>query len=436
MTIREAYYNLGIMLQRWAALQHRDFRLLWFGLLVSFTGSQMQFTAVNWQVYDLLRKEDVVLNVFGTPTHLAADALGLGLLGLARVLPIFVFALVGGALADSYDRRRVMVWSQVAAMLASIALAVVTLVGGANVVWIYLLTALGAAAAALGNPARQAMVPSLVPKEHFTNAVSLNSLILQFSQIGGPALAGLLIGRINIGWVYALNAATFVAALVALALMTHRDDFAGKQARVDVRAIADGFRFVFSSRVITSTMLLDFFATFFSSARTMLPIVAGEVLKTNATGFGLLSTGQAVGSAIAGIIVSLRKDIHRQGAVLLVSVAVYGLATALFGITTNFVLAYVCFAITGAADTVSTVIRNVIRQLHTPDGMRGRMVGVNQLFFQGGPQLGELEAGLVAAAFGVSFSIVSGGVATVLLTAWVASRFRELREYRALQTGT
>lgn len=422
--------------QRWVALQHRDYRLLWFGLLVSFTGSQMQFTAVNWQVFDLLRTQDVLLDLFGTPTRLAADALGLGMLGLARVLPIFVFALIGGALADTYDRRRVMWWSQLAAMIASVALAATSLAGVANVWWIYGLTALGAAAAALGNPARQALVPNLVPKEHFTNAVSLNSLILQFSQIGGPALAGMLIGRVSIGWIYAINAVTFSAALIALLLMRHRDTFENKQAKVDLGAIRDGFKFVFSSRMITSTMLLDFFATFFSSARTMLPIVAAELLKTDATGFGILSTGQAVGSAIAGIIVSLRKEIQKQGAALLICVALYGLATALFGLTTNFALSYLLFAATGATDTVSTVIRNVIRQLNTPDHLRGRMVGVNQLFFQGGPQLGELEAGLVGAAFGVPFAIVSGGVATVLLTLWVAWRFSDLREYRAAPAGT
>jgi MFS family permease len=420
------------MLKRWVALQHRDFRLLWLGLLVSFTGSQMQFTAVNWQVFDLLRTQDVVLNLFGNDVYLAADALGLGLLGLARVLPIFVFALVGGALADSFDRRTVMGWSLLASMVASVLLAAITLAGRADVIAIYLLTALGAAAAALGNPARQALVPNLVPKEHFTNAVSLNSLILQFSSIFGPALAGVLIGRIDIGWIYVINGITFTAALLALAMMRHRDSFTNKVPKVELSAIRDGFVFVFSNRMITSTMLLDFFATFFSSARTMLPIIASELLSLDAAGFGLLSTAQAVGSAVAGILVSLRKEIYNQGAILIISVAIYGLATALFGMSTSFVLSYFLFAVTGAADTVSTVIRNVIRQMQTPDDMRGRMVGVNQIFFQGGPQLGELEAGLVAAAFGVPFAVVSGGVATMIVAGIVARKYRELRDYKAI----
>jgi MFS family permease len=416
---------------RWSALRHRDFRLLWLGLLVSFIGAQMQLTAVNWQVYELLRNSRTGVTILGITYELSGDALGLGTLGLARVLPIFVFALVGGALADSTDRKRVLLVSQIFAMLSAVLLAALSLAGAADLLAIYVLTAVNSAATAFGNPARQALVPNLVPREDFTNAVSLNSLILQIAQIGGPALAGLLIGALAIGWIYALNALTFVATLLAVLLMRHKDARSGSPARVNLAAIVEGFRFVFSARLLRSTMLLDFWATFFSSARTMLPIVAGELLKTDAAGYGILSTAQAVGSVLAGVVMTLRKDIKRQGAVLLGSVMLYGAATALFGVATSFVLSYVFFAITGAADTVSTVIRNVIRQLATPDHMRGRMVGVNQIFFQGGPQLGELEAGLVGAAFGVPFAIASGGVATVLIALWMAWRYPDLRRHES-----
>ncbi|MCS7056886.1 MAG: MFS transporter, partial [Thermoflexales bacterium] len=226
---------------------------------------------------------------------------------------------------------------------------------------------------------------------------------------------------------------SFLCVIVALLMMTYRDDArrAGDGA-VSLRAIGEGLRFVFSSPMIASTMLLDFFATFFSSARTMLPIIAAEIVRTDAAGYGLLSTAAALGSVIAGVITSLRREIQHQGKVLIASVLVFGAATALFGLTTNFALSYFFFALTGAADTVSTVVRNIIRQMHTPDALRGRMVGVNMIFFIGGPQLGELEAGLVAAAFGVPFSVVSGGVITVLLTLWVAARFPMLRNYRAI----
>jgi MFS family permease len=176
-------------------------------------------------------------------------------------------------------------------------------------------------------------------------------------------------------------------------------------------------------------MLLDFFATFFSSARTMLPIIAGDVLGLGAGGYGLLATGEPVGAILAGVVLSLRRDIYNQGKVLLASVAVYGLATAIFGVSTWFAVSYFLYALVGAGDAVSTVIRNTIRQLNTPDRLRGRMTSVNMMFFMGGPQLGELEAGLVAAAFGAPVAILTGGILTLLLTGWVAWKYPRLRHY-------
>jgi MFS family permease len=414
---------------RWQALRHRDFRLLWLGLLVSFIGTQMQTTTVDWQIFQLLRDRETVIELFGWRIPLSADALGLGTLGLARVLPIIVFALIGGALADTGDRRKMMAIALFGGMLAAGALAAMSLAGVINTPLIYVLTALTTASAALGNPSRQALVPNLVPKQDFTNAVSLNTLIMQISQISGPALAGVLLWVLPYGAIYAINALSFLVALFALWRMSYRDTGRAGRARVSLGAIRDGFKFVFGTRLLRSTMLLDFWATFFSSARTMLPIVAGEILKTDSTGYGILGTAQAAGSVITGFLMTTRRDIVRQGRALLISVALYGVATALFGLSTWFAASYLLFALTGAADTVSTVIRNVIRQSITPDDMRGRMIGVNQIFFQGGPQLGELEAGLVGAALGVPFAIVSGGVATVLIATWMAWRYSDLRRY-------
>ena len=175
--------------------------------------------------------------------------------------------------------------------------------------------------------------------------------------------------------------------------------------------------------------MLDFLATFFSSARTMLPIVAGDILGLGPVGYGWLSAAQPVGSIVAGSVVTLRGEMNKQGAVLLVSVLLYGVATIFFGLTTSVVLAFVFMALTGAADTVSTVIRGTLRQLLTPDALRGRMTSVNMVFFMGGPQLGEMEAGLAAAAFGVPFAIVSGGIATVVLTMLIAWKYPMLRRF-------
>jgi MFS family permease len=306
-------------------------------------------------------------------------------------------------------------------------LAGITLAGRDTLLAIYLLTAAGAAAGAFDNPARQSLIPNLVPPDHLTNAVSLNTLNGQIGTVAGPAIAGVMLGSLNIGWVYTANAASFLAVLVALVLIVYRGGVPANPSGLGWKPLVEGLRFVHGSPLIWGTMLLDFFATFFSSARTMLPIVAGDVLKIGPVGFGVLSTAQSLGAVMAGAAASLRSDIRRQGAVLLISVVIYGSATALFGLSTAFVLSYLLFALTGAADTVSTVIRASLRQRITPDRLRGRMTAVNQIFFMGGPQLGELEAGLVASVFGVAFAIVSGGIATVLLTMWVAWRNPTLR---------
>ena len=293
---------------------------------------------------------------------------------------------------------------------------------------IYLLTALGAAATALDSPARQSIVANLVKPRHLSNAISLNTLIFQIATICGPALAGLLVAQFNIGVFYGINTATFFVAIVAIVLIRHRGRLS-TSAGIGWRALVDGIRFTIGTRIIMGTMLLDFFATLFASARTMLPIVAGDILGVGAAGYGLLATAQPIGALLVGLIMSLRAEMKKQGIILLLSVAVYGLATAIFGISTSFVLSYILFALTGAGDTISMVIRGTMRQLMTPDALRGRMVSVNMMFFMGGPQLGELEAGLVAALFGAPFAIFSGGLATVLLTAWVAWRYPSIRRY-------
>ncbi len=414
---------------RFVALQHRDFRLFWFGQLFSTIGSQMQFIAINWHLYTLLQGSSYTLSLFGRTITLQAEALGLGTLGFIRVVPIVLFALLGGMLADTHDRRRLLIWTQSTAATIAAVLAALTLADRASVAVIYLLTAAGAAAAAFDTPARQALVPNLVPRAHLTNAISLNTLVWQIGTIVGPALAGVLVGAFNVGIVYAFNALSFMAVIIALLLMKFRGRVATTSTGLNWQALIEGLRFTYRSRIIWSTMLLDFFATFFSSARTMLPIIADGVLGVGVEGYGLLSTAQPVGAVIAGALLSLRRDIHRQGITLLVSVAIYGLATALFGISTVFALSYLLFGLTGAADTVSMVIRSTIRQLITPDHLRGRMTGVNMIFFMGGPQLGELEAGFVAALFGAPFAIVTGGLATVLLTVLVAWRYPMLRRY-------
>jgi MFS family permease len=416
--------------RRLAALQYHDFRLMWAGNFVSVVGSQMQLVAINWHVYRLLAGTSVSVTLFGREVALGAEALGLGGVGLARVIPIMIFAIIGGALADTANRRTLLIVTNGIAGLLAAVLALLSFTQRDTVLAIYLLTAAGAATAAFSSPAQQALIPNLVPRADLTNAISLNSTMRHIATIGGPALAGLIIGAASESWVYAINAVSFAAVIVALSLLHYSGRVVqSATSGLGWSAIVEGWRFVRGSRIIWSSMMLDFMATFFSSARTMLPLVAGEILKVGAQGYGLLSTAEALGAVTAGAALSLRRDIYRQGVVLLSSVALYGAATAFFGLSTSFALSYLLFMVIGGADTVSMVIRQTIRQSTTPDRLRGRMTGINQIFFMGGPQLGELEAGIVASIFGVPFAIVSGGLATVALTALIAQRYPRLRTY-------
>jgi MFS family permease len=198
---------------------------------------------------------------------------------------------------------------------------------------------------------------------------------------------------------------------------------------VNLTAIKDGFQFIFTRPMILSTMLLDFVATFFASANTMMPIVARDILKVGEVGYGFLSAAQPVGSVLAALVISQVHRLRRQGPLFLWMVVVFGASTIVFGISHGFILALLALVFMGAADAVSTIIRNTIRQLQTPDNIRGRMTSVNQIFFQGGPQLGEVEAGVVAQLFGVPFAIISGGIGCIVGMVLIVLKWPQLRFY-------
>ena len=413
---------------RLVALRYRDFRYYWLGEMLYTISTQMQLFAINWHVFQLLRGQTFKVNLFGNEIQMGSEAFGLGLLGLARVIPVFLFALFGGVLADALDRRAVMIGTHIVSALLAGSLALLTLSDQIDIRAIYLLTALGAAAIAFDFPARQSIVANLVEARDLSNAISLNLLVMQVATIVGPAVAGILVAKFNTGLVYCANAVVFLVALSAIWQIKHRGRPAN-QTKIGWRSLVVGIRFTLSTRIILGTMLLDFFATLFASARTMLPIVAGEILGVGAAGYGLLATAQPIGALVVGTVLSLRDELKKQGIILLLSVALYGLATAIFGVSTVFVLSYILFALTGAGDTVSSIIRGTIRQLSTPDELRGQMTSANMMFFMTGPQLGELRAGILASLFGAPFAIFSGGLATVLLTGWVAWRYPSIRRY-------
>lgn len=393
--------------------------LYWFGQLVSVAGSQMQVWALFWHV-----------------SKLSPDPIAVSGIGLARFIPILIFSLIGGASADKLNRRVMLFVTQSAMAFVALSLAILTFTGRMQLWHIYALTAVQAVAISFDNPARQSLVPNLVgDRRDLPSAFSLQSIAFNTGAIVGPALSGLVIAHVGQGYTYLINAFSFASVIAALALMGHvpqqiQASVASARRRlIDIDSIRDGLRFTFSQPIILSSMILDFLATFFSSANTLLPYVAQQILRVGAVEYGWLSAAQSIGSVGVAFVLSQRHDLRRQGKILLGSVAVFGAATVVFGLSRGFWLTLVALFFIGAADTVSAILRSTVRQLQTPDSMRGRMISVNQIFFMGGPQLGEVEAGAVAQAFGVPAAIISGGIGCILAVAFVGTRWPHLRNY-------
>lgn len=391
--------------------------------MISVAGTQMQAAALLWNIRDL-----------------TDQPIALGGIGLARILPIIIFSLIAGAVADVVNRRKLLFVTQSSLALLALGLALLAFSGRASLWSIYLLTALNAVAVSFDLPARQALVPNLVPADELPSAFSLTSIAYQVGAIAGPAAGGLVIAYLGIGYTYLFDALSYGAVLVALILMgkVHQQVVGSRRTVVSLASIREGVSFIFSRPIILSTMLLDFFATFFSSANTLLPSFARDVLRMGAIEYGWLSAAQSIGAAVAALIISQLEGIRRQGPIFLASVVAFGLATVAFGLSTSFVAAMLALILIGAADSVSTIIRNTIRQLQTPDYIRGRMTSVNQIFFMGGPQLGEVEAGAAAQWLGVPLAIVTGGIGCIVAVGAILRKWPVLLSYdghEAVQAG-
>jgi len=375
----------------------------------------MQSVAINWHVYLLTR-----------------SALALGLVGLFRGAPIILCSLAGGVVADAVNRKRLMIATQ-SVMLATAALLAVATIMGLKSVWpIYILSAFASAATAFDIPARQSLMPSLVPAADFPNAVSLGLIVFNVATIGGPALAGFVLAGSGPAIIYAINAASFlavIAALLAMRVTGNPDLQVERRDALSLTALKEGLQFVWRTPIIVQTMTLDFAATFFASATLLLPIFARERLHVDARGYGFLAAAPAIGSVITALFMARIGTFRREGRLVVIAVAIFGVATAAFGVSTVFWFSLLMLAVTGAADTVSTVLRQTIRQLVTPNYLRGRMTAINMMFFMGGPQLGELEAGALAALIGAPLSVVAGGLGSLVCACIAAMKSKSLMEY-------
>jgi len=395
----------------------RDFWRYLASRFASASAMMLFRAAVAWHVYEL--------------SH---SAFQLGLNGLVQFLPVPVLMLLGGAVADTYERRRVMMAAGAVALLCAAALFAATATGVVTVPMLFAMVALASVAWSFDGPARAALLPTLVPRETFPRAVTIASTTQALAFATGPALGGLVIAEWGIAAAYAAMAMLVVVALVLLAglRLPERPPAAGV---VSVRGIVDGLEFVRGNQVVLGCMLLDMLAVIFGGAVALLPIYATDILHVGARGYGLLGAAADLGALVTSLVLVVVPPIRRAGRALLVAVGVYGAATILFGLSRSFPLSVLAYLVVGMADQVSVVMRSTAIQLSTPDALRGRVSGVSMIFIGASNQLGAAESGLVAGLTSATVSVVSGGVASLVVLATVALAMPRLRRYR-IDEGT
>lgn len=394
-----------------AVLQYRDLRLFLLGSFLSFTGSYMQIVGIGWHVYTL--------------TH---SAYFLGLLGIVGFMPSLISFLPAGVIVDIHHKKDILLITEGILAIVAGFLFLATAFHIVNVWIIFSLLFCASLFAAIEAAARAATIPLIVPGTHLSQALSLQTLSRQIGAVVGPALAGFAIALYGVGSIYLFNAISFVIFFALILFISV--PVVKEKGEITKELVFEGVKFIKNNSLIATTMLLDFFATFFAGAMILLPVFAKDIYHVNAQELGFLYAAPSLGAMLAGIYISAKTSLSHQGKLLLISVIVYALGTIGFGLSHVFFLGFLFLAVLGAGDMVSTVIRNVIRQQLTPATLRGRVLSVVALFFMGGPYLGDAEAGFVAGFLGAPASVVIGGVLTLFLTLGIAWKIPSLRKYK------
>jgi MFS family permease len=390
--------------------RHRDFSLLFWGQLISAAGTQMQVVAVAWQVLLL--------------TH---SPVALGLIGLAQGIPRLLFSLVGGVFADALDRRRLLLVVNGLLACTSATLAVCTMAHVINTAIIYGVVLVAASVSAFEFPTRQAVIPSLVPREKMADAMALNSAAFGLTVIIGAAAGGVVLAWAGVANTYWVDVASYVVVLGALLLMAVPRIPLERRARAGLDAVADGARFLRAHPVILALMSLDFFATFFGSPRALLPVYAQDIYHAGAQGLGILLAATSIGAVIMTPLTGRIGRLAYKGVGVVVAVLGWGACIVIFGVAPGPLwLGVTLLAGAGAADMISVILRNQIVQLTTPDELRGRISAVNAMFVIGGPMLGQFESGVVAGLLTPELSVVTGGLACIVATLAIAARVPSL----------
>jgi MFS family permease len=405
----------GVAVDVGALRESKPFRQLTAGQLVSLVGRQITVVAVPYQVYRMT----------GSPVLV-------GLLGLAQVIPLIGVSLLAGGLADRFDRRRLLLLTQALLGLCSLAL----LIGALEhlpVVFVFAIVAVAAAISAMDAPTRTAIVPNLVSKERLPGALSINIAMFQTALVAGPALGGVVIAHLGLAGAYLVDVASFTAALLAVWLLPPQRPSAQAQEST-LAAIRRGFAFIRRRRVILGTFVMDLCAMIFGFPRAVFPVLAATTFGTDAQGLGYLYAALGVGAVIAALSSGWLSRSTRLGRVVVVAIALWGLAIIAFGFAGALWVGLVLLAVAGAADAVSAVCRSTIMQTLTPDELRGRLTATYFMVVVGGPFLGDLEAGVVAGVTSPRISVVSGGVLCLAGLAIASMAFPEVWNHRAKAT--
>lgn len=368
--------------------------------------------AIAWQVYDITDSK-----------------LQLGVLGLVQFVPSLMTTLVAGAVADSFDRRRLVMAAQCGSLLAVLGLCFASASGDPRLAVLYGLVLCVGVASAFEQPARQALLPAVVTPETFPHAITTATTIQQFGFVSGYGLGGGLIGLASPAFAYGVYVGLAAGSLAALAVLRPRPADLPRKA-VSVAAIREGVHFVWTRQVLLGCMTLDMFAVIFGGATALLPVFAEDILHVGAFGYGVLYASLDIGALLMSVALVALPPIERTGRALLLAVLVYGIATIAFGLSRSYPLSLAVYMLIGAADQVSVVARQQTIQLATPDDLRGRVSSVNSLFIGASNRLGAVESGFVAAATSATFAVVSGGIGTLGVVALVAAKMPELRKYR------
>lgn len=400
-------------------LRHRDFRVLWIGLLLSSVGSQFTQVAMAWQIYEL-----------------TDSPLQIGMLGLVRAVPQMFILLFGGLLADAMNRRKLMMVTQASLFFVSGALALLTLAGQVTPLKLYGVTVFLALFSSLESPSRQAIVTNLVPAEDLARAFAVFSTQRQIATIAGPSIAGLVLAFAGPGICYGVDAASWLIMLASLALIRTKLPERGGWRTISLDSLRAGFRFVWSHAVIFSFLMMDFGANIFGTVRSLFPIYARDILAVGPQGLGILYAASAAGALLGALGFSVWGPARQAGRWILFGVTIYGLTLLLFAGSHLFWLSVLLLVGSGIGDTISAILRSTINQLSTPDELRGRMASINSIFTNSGPQLGQFQAGALAALIGTELAATSGALVILLIVAVLAARFPHVRDYRLDQART